>query len=143
MSNSTPAGMKIEYDNAAGTLVDITQHVLTFNGLSVEQLLEEKHSFGDSWEESLPIGIGKLADITLGGLFDDTATTGPDALFGGRIPETPATAGLLRTLKITWIASGKNTSVETILMKYDRKPDRNNLTKYEVTLRPTAATTEA
>lgn len=141
MANSTPAGMKIEYDNAGGTLVDLTQYILTINDVDVEQVLEEKHTFGDSWEEFLPVGIGKVGPIELGGLFDDTATTGPDALFANRIPENPTTA--TRTLKVTWIAAGKNTTVETYLISYNRSADRNGLTKYKAKLQPTGAVAEA
>jgi hypothetical protein len=140
MAKSVPSGVKIEYDNAAGTLVDISQHVLTINEFNIESLMEEVHTFGDSWEEYLPIGIGRLGQIQIGGLWDDTASTGPDALFGGRVPETPTTN--TRTLKITW-AGSKTSSVETVLMAYNRALDRNALTKYTVVLQPYGQVTEA
>lgn len=139
MAKATPAGTIIEYDNAGGSLVDITQHVLTINDVDIESVLEEVHTLGDSWEESLPIGVGKVAPVELSGLYDDVASTGPDALFAGRVPETPASA--TRTLKITW-RSGKTTSVETYLVSYKRTADRNALTKYTATLQPTGAVTE-
>lgn len=139
MANSTPAGIVVEYDNAGGSLVDITQYVQTINDIDVESITEEVHSLGDSWEETKPIGVGRVAPIELGGLYDDQATTGPDALLAGRAPETPATA--TRTLKITW-KSGKTTSVETYLGLYRRSADRNGLTKYLARLMPTGAVTE-
>lgn len=139
MANSIPSGIKIEYDNAGATLVDITQHVLTINDIEVESLIEEKHSFGDSWEEHLPIGIGRMAPVELSGLYDDTAATGPDSLFANRVPETPASA--TRTLKITLVGT-KTVSVETYLVSYKRSPDRGALTKYTARLQPTGAVTE-
>lgn len=140
MATSIPSGIVVSYDNSGGTPVDITQYVLNLSEVTVENGMEEKHSFGDSWEESLPIGIGKVSEIEIGGLYDDTATTGPDALFANRVPETPATA--TRTLTITW-RSGKTTSVETFLLSYKRSADRNALTKYSARLKPTGAVTEA
>lgn len=141
MSNGGPADLVIEYDDdgSPGSLVDITQHVLTFNGISIEQMLEEVRSFGEAWDKHLPIGVGKVGPIELGGLLDDAAD-GPDDLFGDRLPESPATP--TRTFKVTWFGA-KTTSVETHLVKYDRNPDKNALHKYAVTLQPTGAPTEA
>lgn len=140
MAKSTPAGIVIKYDNSGGTLVDLSQYILTIGGVDVESVLEEVHSFGDSWEESLPIGVGKMAPIVLGGLYDSVVTVGPDALFIRTSPETPTSA--TRTLEITWEGS-KKTTVETFVKVYKRSPDRNALTKFEVTLQPTGTVTEA
>jgi hypothetical protein len=139
MAKYGPASLKVEYDNSGGTLVDISQHVLEINDVSVENLVEMTRSFGDSWDESLPIGVGKMSDVTMSGVYDDTAATAPDALFGNRIPELPGAN--TRTLKLTW-GGTKTTSVETVLIKYDRTADRTALTKWSVTLRPTGAVTE-
>jgi hypothetical protein len=139
VAKATPAGTIVEYDNAGGSPVDITQHVLTVNDVDIESLTEETHSLGDSWEENIPYGVARVGTVELGGLYDDVATTGPDALFANRAPETPSSA--TRTLKFTW-RSGKTTSVETFLAKYTRSVDRNGLTKYKATLQPTGAVTE-
>lgn len=141
MALSSPATLKIEYDNGSGTPVDITQYVLTINDISVESVLEEMHPFGTPWEAYMPVGIGKIAPVELGGLWDDTVTTGPDALFSGRVPEVPGTA-ITRTLKVTWKTAGKYTNFETYLISYDRTAERNNLTKFKVKLQPTGAITE-
>jgi hypothetical protein len=140
VANSTPAGIKIEYDSSTGGLVDITQYVLTINEIDVESLTEEVHTFGDSWEEHLPIGVGKMAPVELGGLYE-SSTSGINGLFCNRAPESPSSS--TRTLKFTWIASGNNTSVETYLSNYNRAPDRNALTKYKAKLQPTGTVTES
>lgn len=140
MAKSIPSGVVISYDNSGGTPVDISQHVLSINDVEIESLLEEVHTFGDSWEEYLPIGVGKVAQIELSGLYDDTAGTGPDALFAGRVPETPASS--TRTLTITWVGS-KTTTVETFLVSYTRTADRSGLTKFKAKLQPTGAVVEA
>ena len=139
MALSPPSGIVVEYDNSGGSLVDISQHVLTLGDFKVEQITEEKHSFGDLWEEHLPVGVGRLPALPIGGLYDDTAATGPNALFGGQIPISPATAS--RTLKITWLAD-KTSSVETTLLDFTRSADRSALTKYTATVQPTGAVTE-
>ena len=138
MAYSTPSGVKLEYDDSGGTPVDISQFVMTLNDVDVEQITEETHSFGDSWEEHIAIGIGKLGQLELGGLYDDQAN-GPDSLFANRVPEDPNTP--TRTLKITG-RRGKTSSFETFLAKYTRTADRGALTKYKATLLPTGPNTE-
>jgi len=140
MANYGPADLTIEYDNAAGTLVDITAHVLSLNDVDVENITEEVRPFGASWDKHLPIGVGRMPVIELGGVFDDTAATGPDALFAGRVPETPATT--TRSLKFTWGGS-KTTTVETHLLTYRRTVDKNGLTRWLARLQPTGTVTEA
>ena len=73
-------------------------------------------------------------DIELTGFYDDTATTGPDAVFNA--------PGETRTLKITW-GGTKTSSVETIIAGYQRQAAVKESTKYTVTLKPTGAVTEA
>lgn len=125
----------VEFDNAGGTLVNMSQHVLEINGIDVEAVTEESHSFGDAWLEELATGLKKVAPLTLKGIYDDTATTGPDAMFNA-IGNTTT-----RTIKIT-LGGTKTVSVETIIKNYRRVPSRGELTKYEVVLRPTGAVTE-
>jgi hypothetical protein len=141
MANGGPADITIEYElpGSPGEYVDFTQHVLTFNGISIEAILEEVRSFGVAWDKHLPIGVGKMAAIVFGGLLSDEAN-GPEDLFGGRIPESPSTP--LRRLRVTWFGS-LTTTVYTALQKYDRIPDKQKITEYEVTLQPSDAPVEA
>lgn len=129
----------VNYDNSGGTPVDMSQHTLDINGVEIEAILEETHSFGDSWFESLAVGLRKMADVVLGGFYDDAASTGPDVVYNA-VVSGPTSA--TRTLQIIYGAS-KSTSVETLNMKYGRKLARGVLHKYEVTLRPTGTVTEA
>lgn len=140
MANYGPADLTVEYDNAAGTLVDITAHVLNVNDVDVENITEEVRPFGAAWDTHKSIGVGRVPVIEIGGVFDDTAATGPDALFASRIPEGPAVAS--RTLTFTW-GSTKTTSVETILLTYRRSVDKAGLTKWLARVQPTGAVTEA
>jgi len=140
MANSTPAGIQIEYDDAGGAPQDITAHVITINDIDIESIVEEVRPLGQAWNQFLPIGVAKVAAIELGGLYDDTVSTGPDALFADRAPEGPSDD--TRTLTITWLGS-KTTAVETYLVSYTRSIDKNGLTKYKAKLQPTGAVTEA
>lgn len=136
MANYGPADFVIKYDS-----VDITNYVMTINDFTVEQALEEVHALGDNWEEWLVVGVGKVGAIEIGGIYDDTASTGPDAKFANRVgTEGPSTAA--KTLEITW-GGTKTSSVSTHLIKYTRKADRNGLTKWSASLQPTGQVTEA
>lgn len=124
----------IEVDNSAGTLVNLSNYIDTINDVNVEALLQESTAFGDSWVENLFTGIKKMDPVTIEGFYDDTATTGPDAILNS--------LGDTRTLKITWGGS-KTTTVETIITKYPRKAVRGELTRFSCELTPTGAVTEA
>jgi hypothetical protein len=139
MANYGQSSVIVAYDNSGGTPVTMTPYVQTINGVSVESLMEQSDSFGDSWQEFLPVGVRKNGDITLEGLYDDTATTGPDAIFNAPAA-TVATSQ--RTLTITFGGS-KTYSVETYIAKYDRFPVRGKLHRYSVLLKTTGAATEA
>jgi len=126
----------IQFDNSGGALQDMTQYVLELNGIDIEGLMAESHSFGDAWFEALWTGIRKMAEIVLKGFYDDTATTGPDAIFNA-----VGNLNVTRTFKVTW-GSTKTTSVETYIKNYRRLPTRGEISKYEVVLVPTGAPTE-
>ena len=129
----------IAVDNSSGSVVTMTQYVTSINSVEVEALIEEAHSFGDSFFESLASGVRKCSDLVLGGFYDDTSTTGPDAIFNAVASSTSATT---RTVTITWGGS-KTTSFEGLITKYSRSASRNELTKYEVTITPSGTVTEA
>lgn len=126
--------LKVEFDNSGGTLVDMSAHVIEINGFSKQAVLEESTPFGADWEASLFSGVKLVDDVELTGFYDDTAATGPDAIFNS--------LGDTRTLKLTW-GSTKSSSVEAIIAQYDRNPAVKESTKYTVTLKPTGAVTEA
>lgn len=128
----------VAFDDAGGTPQTMTPYITEIGGIDVEALTEESTAFGDAYQKNTAVGILKMADVVLSGLYDDTAAVGPNAVFNAPAP-TPSTA--TRTLTIT-LCSGKTVSVETIIAKYSRTPARNALTKFSVTLRPTGTITE-
>lgn len=130
MARYSFADLKVEFDNAGGTLVDMSAYITTINGIEKEALVEEITSAGDNDQRSAAVGVAKVGDITIAGPFDDTATTGPHAIFNA--------IGSTRTLQQTFGGSIVQV-VETIIMKYSIKTTRNALTQFEVVLRPTGA----
>ena len=131
----------VAVDNSSGTPVTMTNYVTSIGNIGVEALLQESTAFGDAWVEQLSTGMRRMEPIVLGGLFENTATTGPDAVFND-IASGPADTGSTRTGTSPWGGSN-TTSVEAILTAYSRTPTRGELTAYEVTLTPTGAVTEA
>lgn len=125
--------LKIEVDNSGGSPVDLSQYITSIGTIDKEAVSEESHTAGDSWVEHLFVGLSRMADVTLGGFYDDTASTGPDAVLNA--------IGATRTLTVTY-GSTKTTSVEALIANYRRSPARGELTKFEAVLRPTGAVTE-
>jgi len=129
----------VAVDNSGGSVVAMTQYITSINSVEVEALLEESHTFGDSFFETLASGVRRCSDLVLTGFFDDTSSTGPDAIFNS-VASSPSAS--TRTVTITWGGS-KTTSFEALISKYSRTATRNELTKFEVTLTPTGTITEA
>ncbi len=139
MANYGQPNVVVAFDTAGGSPTTMTPYVQEINGIDVEAILEQSDSFGDSWLESLATGMRKMSPVTLGGLYDDTATTGPDAMFNAPA-SSPATA--TRTLTIT-LGGSKTVSVECLIQKYSRPLSRGKLHRYQVVLQPTGTVTEA
>lgn len=71
------------------------------------------------------VGITELPEITVEGLYDDTATTGPDAVFGA--------IGTSQTVIVTY-GGTKTTTVTLGLKSYKRSIVAKELTKFTATL---------
>ena len=139
MAKYGSSSVVIEFDGAdGGALTDMSQHVQSINGTKISKLTEESHTFGDAWFEALQTGIKRMENIVLEGLYDDTATTGPDAVWN----IAAITHAVTRTFKITY-GGTKTTSVETWILSYERMPVRGALTRFRVELQPTGAVSEA
>ena len=109
-------------------------HILDDVTLLVEAKTEEATAFGSEWESHVSTGIKRADPITVGGYYDDTATTGPDAKFN--------VLGTTLTIIITWGGS-KTSSFSAIAQKYQRVGTSGGMTRYVATLLPTGEVTEA
>lgn len=139
MANYSGKDFIVSIDDSTGSPTVITQHVQEINGIDIEAVLEESHTFGDQWIEQLFAGMRKVGDITLKGLYNDAAG-GPNAILNnpGGVGDTNPT----RTLLVTY-GSTKTSSVEVVIKSFKRLPARGAITKYECTLSPSGALTEA
>lgn len=135
------ADVVVKFDNATGTLQDMSQYVLEMGDINIEAVLEDSHTFGDSWAEVLFAKLRKGSDISLRGFYDDTATTGPDVIFND-VGNGATTGGGSRTLEVTY-GSTKKSTVETFIRSYKRTGKAGGLTRYEVVLALTGAVAEA
>ena len=116
----------------AGT--SIKNYIDTLNGFEIEALLAETHAFGDSWEEHLATGVKRGNPFTIGGFYDDTASTGPDVLLNA--------IGTTVAVILTY-GSTKTSSFSALIRNYKRMPARGELTRFECELVPSGAVTEA
>ena len=136
MSRYGSNAVKVEFDNSGGALTDMSAYVTEIDGFDIEAALEDTTAMGDANITQAATGFKVNNDINLGGFYDDTAATGPDAIFNA--PGNTTT----RTLKVTW-GGTKSTAVETVIKKYQRIPSTGKLTRYKVVLAPSGSVTEA
>lgn len=118
-----------------GALQDMSSHIDSVGGFKVTRLLEESDTFTKSWVEQLWSGIRKGEPFTVSGLYDDTGTTGPNATFNG-------THAVTRSFELTW-GGTKKSSGECWFQDFERIAARGKLTRYQVTIVPSGAVTEA
>lgn len=126
--------MACSVDCGAGTPREMKTYIDGMSNFEVGAVLVDGHTMGDSWVEKLYTGLKEGKPVTLTGVYDDTATTGPNAVFIG--------VGDTRTLLFTWGGS-KTSSMEAIISNYKRIPAKGDLTRFEVELIPTGTVTEA
>lgn len=96
--------------------------------VGVEVGTEDMTAYGDTWAKHISTGVKRGDPVTIGGFYDDTATTGPDAIFN--------TIGTTIEIVITWGGS-KTTSFAAIVQRYERLAKIGEMTKYLCTLQPT------
>jgi hypothetical protein len=129
----------VSIDNSGGTPVTMTDYIRSIGDVDVKAMMQESTAFGDAWMEKLATGMLEAGSITLGGYYDDTATTGPDVIFND-VATGPTDS--TRTLLLTWGGS-KTTSAEVWISAYKRTATVGELTAFEVTLEYTGTVTEA
>lgn len=132
--------VQIDFDNSGGTPVDMSNYIHELGPIKVASAeMQESHAFGDAWKEFLATGVRMMEPFDIVGFYDDTATTGPDAIFND-VADGPADS--TRTITVTWGGS-KTTSVECWISAYQRAAVRGELHLFTVTLTPTGTVTEA
>lgn len=134
MAKHSPSEVTVTIDDApGGTPRIITPYVTTIGGLAIEALTEQTNPFGVTSEQNTPIGITKVADIAIGGFFDETAVTGPHVVFQIAAADiSPASVG--RTLVIL-AATARTFTISVHLVKYEVLLEKDGLTKYQALVR--------
>lgn len=116
--------------SAGGTLVNITSYVNTMSAFGKKvEALESTH-FDDVGERVIA-GLELSQEITLGGQFDDTGTTGPDAIFSTAV-------GTLLTFEFNPVgtaAGNRKITSEVFVMSYAPSGAVKGAVVYEVTLK--------
>ena len=98
---------------------------------------EEATPIGAAVNKEAFSGITTLKDIGVGGIYDDQAATGPDAVFGGGL-------GTSAAVEILYGGTKKTTVAGMGVKAYKRTISKGKLTRYATTLCNTGATiTEA
>ena len=118
-----------------GSLQEMKSHVRGIQIGASERLTEENTVAGSTWVAHVMTGIRQLADLTLDGVYDDTASTGPNATFNG-------THTVTRSVVLTW-GGTKTTSFEAWITSYERTTPGKGKLGYKVVLKPTGTVTEA
>ncbi len=122
--------------SATTTWHDLAQYITEYSGLELLAETEETHGMADSWVENAPTGLKRVSPITIGGFYDDVAASGPVALFGNA-----SDIGAERCIKVNFGTTNAYPKTDVIVKRFNKKPARGELTKYEVELLPTGAYT--
>ncbi len=139
MSKYGSPSVVVTLDDSGGTPRIITPFVLTMGALKITNNTQTATAFGVSWEASLVTGLRKGAAITLGGILDDTASTGTTAVM--TVTDADAVPGFTRTLTVA-IGGGHVYTAEVILQDSSVVPKTGNLTDFAATLLPTGTITQ-
>lgn len=108
----------IAYDDGpGGTARTITSGVLEMGGAKITSGMQVSTAYGDTVKKMLPIGVLDIAQMTLRGFWDTTASTGSHAVFS--VPDD-GPQDSMRTLTIvfgdskTWTSEGYLVSYEVL-----------------------------
>jgi len=120
-----------------GTSYAIQDYILEMGGAKITSITEPTTAFGDSWEEHLPVGMSKAEPISLTGFFDDTATSGPHAIFkdvdDGTTDDTRAL--------VVGFGNTRYFHCDTRLTSYEVVGSVGKLTRFNAELLPTGTVT--
>lgn len=122
--------------SATTTFHDISQYITDWSGLEILAELQESHALGDAWAEQAYANFRRMSPITFGGFYDDVAASGPHALFGNATD-----LGAERVAKLNFGTTNAYPKFDFLIRRYTRKPNRGQLTGYEVEILPTGAIT--
>jgi hypothetical protein len=136
MAQYSSADLIFSIKDHGGVLRTLTGYVRAIGSISIEAIVQDNLTFGNTWAQYVSTRIKRMASLTIGGYYDDTATVGPDIIFGGY-------EGELREDTQFVMGGARSVTVDTIIQKYERLPKLGAMTEYQVTLQPTGPAVEA
>jgi len=104
-------------------------YITDFPSLSQENETEDSTTLGASVASKAYTGLTRYGEVQVGGAYDDTATNGPDAVFGGA-----ARAQSYAALVLTWGGTKTTTFNLVGVEKYERTWKKGARTGYQCTL---------
>ena len=135
--NSTEITFTIDSTDG-GSLQDITAYLTKIGDVAVSKGSVNATPFGASASAYLLGVIKDYPSFTLEGYYDDTSSTGPDAILDiGKVTHTQT-----RTFLLT-IASGKTVGGELWITDYKRGFTVGDYTTFVATVQPTGTIAEA
>jgi hypothetical protein len=135
MAGYNSTNIKLEIDvTVGGALQDITSIVKSMGPIKVTGGTVETTPFGVAFPQFTTTGMKVYADIPLEFPYDDTATTGSDAVFKG--------VGETRSFKVT-LGSTKTVAGEVLIVEYERPPVVGSIHLSKSLLRFSGTVTEA
>jgi len=122
-------------DSVGSADTNITAYVTKLGDITINKGAIESTPFGVTAPEYLAGVLKRYEEITIEGFYDDTATTGPDAIFN-------STNAVARYWKVTW-GNSKYTSGRCWITGYKRGSEVGGYQTYTATIMPTGTITEA
>lgn len=125
------SSITIAYDSTpGGSPATITGGVLEMSGVKITSGMQDATAYGDTYKKMLPTGVSEIAQMTLRGFWDTTASTGSHVVFG--TPDTSPQSST-RTLTVVF-GDGKTWSSEGFLVSYEVLGKVNGLTEFVAVL---------
>lgn len=135
-TNFSNISLKITTTSATTAYHDLSQYITEFSGMELLAETEESHALGDAWVENFYTGLRRVSPITISGFYDDAAASGPHAILGNTTD-----VGASRNIKVNFGTTNAYPKVDVVVKRYNRRPVRGELTKFEAELLPTGAVT--
>jgi len=133
MAKYGSSSVAIYVASSGGTTYNVTSYVDTIGGQKITSITEPTHTFGDSWEEATPVGLSRGEPFDIEGHYDDTATSGPHALFSA---VDRGTTDSTRSV-IVGLGGSKFFSMTARLTGYETIATNGKLTRYRASFLPT------
>ncbi len=138
MARRGPKDVKVELDNSAGALVNLSTNIRSIGGIKRASMMsDDAQGFGEAWTKTIATGVQKGEDIAIEAWYDDASDQTHEVL--SHAPDGPDAD--TKTLTIT-LGGGKSSSWEGYLVDYERVLDRGANHICRATFRPSGAPTE-